>query len=95
MNWPSPVTPVAVEWHQIMFKHPEYAYEISINGNKYDLSNSELNIVEVPDNTPLRFSLDVSDTSVVFELELGQKMIQDTLEPYHSIKRISEITGTI
>lgn len=89
------VMPIAVEWHQTMFKHPEHAYEITINENKYELSNIELSVVDVANNEPLRFSLDTPDESVVFELELGEKNVEGKQQPYHLIKKISLTPASI
>jgi superfamily II DNA or RNA helicase len=89
------VTPIAIEWHQTMFKHPEYGYEISINGHTYDLSNSELNVVDVANDAPLRFSFDTSEDSVVFEVELGQNLVDDKHEPFYLIRKVSATEATI
>jgi hypothetical protein len=89
------IMPIAVEWHQTMFKHPEYGYEITINGDKYDLSNSELNVVDVANNAPLRFSVDTTEESIIFELELGQKVVDGKQESYYFVKKISTTEATI
>ncbi|WP_282118174.1 DEAD/DEAH box helicase [Maribacter aquivivus] len=83
------VTPIAVVWHHEMFQHSENRYRISINGNYFDLSNSELNIVDSPDGSPLRFIFECEGHTVKYELELGSKMVENEETAFHKVKKLS------
>ena len=83
------IIPISVEWHHDMLMHPEHRYKLLVNGQSYDLSNSELNIVDGDVNTPLRFSLDTEENHVEFELLLGENTINEARQAYHAVKKIS------
>lgn len=83
------VTPIAVEWHHEMFQYAENRYKISINGSTYDLSNSELNIVERPDDAPLRFCFKCEDYSIEYDLVLGASIVDGEEVPFHQVTKKS------
>ena len=83
------VTPISVEWHPEMYQYSENRYEINIDGNNYDLSNSELNIVDSPTNQPIRFSLDCEDFNIEYELFLGSKIVDGNQEAFYQIRKLS------
>ena len=64
---PDPV-PIAIEWHHEMYEYSENRFVINVNRSHYDLSNSELNIIDSPNNAPLRFSFKCEDYSIEYEL---------------------------
>lgn len=90
-----PVIPITAEWHHTMLMHPEHNYKIFINGIEFDLSTTELNIVDVAIDFPLRFSLDTDLNSIIFELELGEKIVDGNTVPYSNVKKISEAKAYI
>jgi len=83
------VAPISVEWHPEMYQYSENRYEININGSIYDLSNSELNIVDSPVNQPIRFSLDCEDFNIEYELFLGSKIVDGEREAFYQIRKLS------
>ncbi|MBO0330400.1 DEAD/DEAH box helicase [[Muricauda] lutisoli] len=83
------VTPIAVEWHHEMFQHAENRYRISINGSTYDLSNSELNIVESPNHAPLRFCFKCEDYCIEYDLVLGAKIVDGKEVAFHKVTKKS------
>ena len=83
------VMPISADWHPSMYEHNEDKYEIIIDGLTYDLSNSELNIVETPLSLPLRFSLNCEENSFEYELLLGEKEVDGRLESIHEIKQLT------
>ncbi|WNB17524.1 hypothetical protein [Marivirga arenosa] len=83
------VAPIAVEWHYKMFQYSENRYIISINGNDYDLSNSELNIVDSPADSPLRFCFKCKDYIINYELVLGSKSVNSKPEAFFEVKKKS------
>lgn len=89
------VIPISVEWRHVVLTHSEFAYEIGIEGKIFNLSDSELNAVDVPIESDLRFSLETDDYIIEFDLELGQRLIDEKMEPYFLVKKISEQQVTI
>lgn len=87
--------PIAIEWHHEIYEYAGNRFVININGNVYDLSNSELNIVDSPNNTPLRFSFKCEDYSIEYELILGTKMVDGEEVAFHEIKKDSIEEPTI
>ncbi|WP_299442614.1 DEAD/DEAH box helicase family protein [uncultured Aquimarina sp.] len=83
------VVPIAIEWHHEMFEYSENRYVISLNGIHYNLSNSELNIVDTPNDSPLRFCFKCEDYSIEYELILGSRIVDDVEQPFHQIKKLS------
>ena len=79
------ILPIMVDWSPDMYDFSETRFEIRIDGNSYDLSNSELNIVEDDVKNPLQFSFDTSDVRIVFEIELGAT--NQNIPYYRIIKR--------
>tara|TARA_R110000868_G_scaffold390861_1_gene660685 strand:+ start:1350 stop:4589 length:3240 start_codon:yes stop_codon:yes gene_type:complete len=82
------VVPIAIEWHHEMFKHSE-RYIISLNGTHNNLSNSELNIVDSPGDSPLRFCFETEDDRIEFELVIGFNMVDGEEVAFHQIKKLS------
>jgi len=89
------VIPIAIDWHHDMYMHPENRYTIFINGNRYDLSDSELSIVEKGVSESLQFSFDTSDCKIIFELELGEQIIDGHKMFFHKIRKITNIDAVI
>lgn len=89
------VTPIAVEWHHEMFEHAENRYIISIEGKEYDLSNSQLNIIDTPNNQPLRFYFQCEDFNIEYELKLGTKEVGGEQGAFYEVRKISVENPTI
>lgn len=87
--------PIAIEWHHEMYEYAENRYVININGNNYDLSNSELNIVDSPNDAPLRFSFQCENYSILYELILSTNIINGEDVASHEIKKVSNENPTI
>lgn len=87
--------PIAIEWHHVMYEYAENRYVININGNNYDLSNSELNIVDSPNDAPLRFSFQCENYSILYELILSTNIINGEDVASHEIKKVSNENPTI
>ncbi|SKB69900.1 DEAD/DEAH box helicase [Maribacter arcticus] len=83
------VVPIAIEWHHEMFKYSENRYVLSVNGSHYNLSNSELNIVDSPGDAPLRFCFKTEDDNIEFELVLGFNMVDGEKVAFYQIKKLS------
>jgi superfamily II DNA or RNA helicase len=89
------VLPITIDWHPTMYKHLENTYQISVSGQTYDLSNCELNIIDVPLESMLRFSFDTDRFSLVFEVELGEKNVDGNQTAYYKINRLSDVDARI
>ena len=78
-----------------MYEYAENRFVIHINGSVYDLSNSELNVVDTPNNTPLRFSFKCEDYNIEYELILGTKIVDGEEVTFHEIRKDSIEETTI
>lgn len=65
------VMPILIDWHPEMYEFSESRYQISINRNIYEISNTELNLLDRSFDQNLKFSLDTSEYSIQFEIEIG------------------------
>lgn len=89
------IIPVMVDWNPDMYDFSEARFEIRVNGISYDLSNSELNIIEDDVANPLQFSFDTSDVRIVFEIELGAENVNGQNIPYYKIIKKTDIDGYV
>jgi hypothetical protein len=83
------VTPIAIEWNHTMYEYAENRYVIAINGTNYDLSNSELNIIDSPDNEPLRFCFKCEEHIIEFDYILGSRLVDGESESFFQIRKTS------
>lgn len=89
------ILPIMVDWNPDIYDFSETRFEIHINGNSYDLSNSELNTVERDVADPLQFSFDTSEVSIVFEIELGAVNVDGQNVPYYKIIKRTNIDAVV
>lgn len=89
------VLPIVVDWNPDMYDYSECRFEIRVNGVFYDLSTSELNIVECDVALPLQFSFDTSEFSIIFEMELGEENIDGQNIPYYKIVQKTNINAIV
>ena len=89
------IVPVMVDWNPDMYDYSENKFEIRVNGFTYDLSNSELNVVERSVALPLQFSFDTSEISIVFEIELGSENIDGQNTSYYKIGKKTDINAIV
>jgi superfamily II DNA or RNA helicase len=85
------VMPIATDWHPDMYMYPDNRYVIFVNGNRYDLSDSELSIEERDISESLQFSFNTSDCKIIFELELGEQTIDGQKTFFHKIHKVTNI----
>lgn len=65
------VMPILIDWHPEMYEFSESRYQININRNIYEISNTELNLLDRSVDQNIKFSLDTSEYSIQFEIEIG------------------------
>ena len=87
--------PIAIEWHHTMYEYSENRFTININEDSYDLSNSELNIVESENDAPLRFSFNCEGFIIEYELILGTCLVDGNEVPFYEIRKDSPEEPTI
>ncbi|NWK99573.1 DNA/RNA helicase [Flavobacterium collinsii] len=87
------VIPILIDWHPEIYDFTESKYQIHIDRNTYDISNSELNLVNPTIDQKMRFTLDTDDYSIEFEFEIG--LNNNNGEPYYKIIQISNTDCTI
>ncbi|WP_299135487.1 DEAD/DEAH box helicase family protein [uncultured Tenacibaculum sp.] len=92
---PNDTVPIAAEWHHEMFEYAENRYIITIEGQEYDLSNSELNIIETTQEENLRFSFVCDDHVIIYELVLSSQVVNENTEAYFDIVNQSDINPII
>jgi len=94
---PTNTLPIAIDWNAEIYRHPEHRYNFKVksNGKNYDLSYSELNIIDTKIESPIRFSWNCDDLSIEFELILGTKVLEGNLLPDCKIVRIGNTDATV
>jgi len=94
---PTNTLPIAVDWNAEIYRHPEHRYSFKIKSNQktYDLSNSELNIIDTKVENPIKFSWDCDDLSIEFEIILGSKLLDGVPVPNCKIVKIGNDDATV
>ncbi|MGC4130290.1 MAG: DEAD/DEAH box helicase family protein [Bergeyella sp.] len=89
------IMPVLIDWNPEMYENAESRYTININGSTFDLSNTELNLLNPsPDvNQRLKFTVDTDEHSIQFEIEIG--LNQATNETYYKVNQLTNQNCTI
>lgn len=77
------VMPILIDWHPSIYEFSEDRYQFNFDGSLYDISDIELNILNPTINENLQFSLDSTQHSVHFEIQLG--LNTETHEKYFQI----------
>ncbi|TRW27502.1 DEAD/DEAH box helicase [Flavobacterium zepuense] len=62
--------PYYVDWAPLMYKEIESRFEFQISGDKFDLANCELALVNPTDNGELKFSLSTENSDILFKINL-------------------------
>lgn len=65
------IMPILIDWNPDMYENIESRYQIAINGTITDFANLELNLTNPTTDQDLIFSVDTTDDSVQFKLEIG------------------------
>ena len=81
--------PIMVDWHPEMYQYAENKYTVMIGGRTYDLSNSELIIIGVPNDETIRFGFICEDYTIEFDLVLGSTEIDGEKQFFHTINKNS------
>ncbi|SDL28237.1 Superfamily II DNA or RNA helicase [Salinimicrobium catena] len=94
---PQNTLPIAVDWNPHLYRYPEHKYSFNIGrfGKFFDLSSSELNIIDTPIDQPIRFSWNSETDRIEFELVLGSKIIDGRLESFGKINRVGTIDAIV
>lgn len=87
------VMPILVDWHPSMYEYAEERFQFDFDGNLFDLSDVELNIINPSTNANLQFSLDTEEHSVQFEIQLG--INAETQEKYFEILKINQFNCAV
>lgn len=87
------VMPTLVDWHPSMYEYAEERFQFDFNGNQFDLSDLELNIMNPSTDANLQFSLDTEEYSVQFEIQFG--INAETQEPTFQIVKINQTNCTV
>ena len=87
------VMPILIDWNPEMYENAESRYVITINGLIYDLSNTELNLVNPSVDQILKFSIDTAEYSIQFEIEIG--LNQATNEAYYKVNQLTNQNCTV
>jgi len=87
------VMPTLVDWHPSIYEFAENRYQININGSLFDISNTELNLLNPSVDQNLKFSIDTSEFSIQFEIEIGVNAA--TEESYCKVIQLTNSKCTI
>ncbi|GAB5566110.1 MAG: hypothetical protein Wins2KO_31730 [Winogradskyella sp.] len=84
------VSPISVDWHPMMYQYAENRFEFIIDDVIYDMSDSELNIMESPLNEPIRFSFSTEDNQIEYQIILGSQVIDEETVGTFEIQKLSD-----
>lgn len=87
------IMPTLIDWHPSMYEYAEDRFQFNFNGSLFDLSDVELNILNATADGSLQFSLDTTEHSVHFEIQLG--LNAETKEKYYYVIKINQTNCTI
>lgn len=87
------VMPTLADWHPSVYEYAEDRFQFDFNGSVLDLSDVELNILNPTTNGILQFSLDTTDYSVQFEVQLG--INGETQEKYFQVVKMNNADCTV
>lgn len=85
--------PILIDWNPEMYENAESRYAININSLVYDLSNTELSLLNPSVNQSLKFSVDTAEHSVQFEIEIRTNPA--TNEAYYKVNQLTNQSCTI
>lgn len=85
--------PMFIDWNPSMYEYAEDRYQILAGASWFDLSNAELTLVDPTTDQTLKFSLDTSEHSIQFEIQIG--LNPNTQESYSNVVQISNTNCTI
>ena len=66
-------TPIAIDWHEAIYKAPEVVWSVQFGRQKWGLSELSIELVNPESTGPLRFTVASDSDSFEFELELYEK----------------------
>ena len=94
---PPNTLPITIDWNAEIYRHPEHRYNFKVKsiGKTYDLSYSDLNIIDTKIESPIRFSWNSDDISIEFELLLGTKLLEGNSVPDCKIVRIGNADASV
>ncbi|MFD2586751.1 MULTISPECIES: DEAD/DEAH box helicase [Flavobacteriaceae] len=97
VNRPTHTLPITLDWNAEIYRHPEHRFLFKVKNSQktYDLSYSELNIVDSNIEKPIKFSWDCDDLSIEFEIILGTKLVDGISTPDCKIVRIGNTDATV
>lgn len=87
------IMPIFVDWHPEMYENLESRYQINVNGVLFDLAHTELNLVNPSIDQALLFSVDTSEYSSKFQIEICVN--HDTNEGYYKVTQLTGETCSI
>lgn len=83
------VMPISIDWNPEMYENTENRYVIIIGGLPYDLSKTELNLLNpnINVNESLKFTCDTQEHSIQFEIVIGFN--QTTNDAYYKVNKLT------
>lgn len=86
---PPDLYPISVDWHHSIYKQIETKIVFNLGRNEFDLSSSDINIINPNINGDLCFSFDTDVEQINFKLNLSKQVINDGLEYNFEIVKTS------
>lgn len=81
--------PISVDWHHKIYESLEEKVIFNIEGVEYDLSSIEINTYNPSEDNPLSFSLDTENKKIIFQLNLGESIINGNKQFHFNIQKMS------
>lgn len=89
------IFPISVDWDPELYKDIESRIVFHTLGQEFDISTSELNILNPSINQNLLFSFDTDICTITFQINLVQEFIEEEIVYSYSIVKTSENNAVV
>ncbi|MCF0055350.1 DEAD/DEAH box helicase [Dyadobacter sp. CY356] len=88
-------TVISVDWHPEMYAFSENRFEFYLDGVASYLWDIDLEVVDTPPQSALKFAICTDHCRVEFEMQLGELEIDGKNQPTYSIEKTTNLSAVI
>lgn len=89
------LVPINVDWNHEVYRDIETKISFHTSGEKFDLSNSELNIISPTTNGDLLFSFDTETINISLKVNLAEQIINGENIFSYEIEKVAGVNATV
>lgn len=89
------LVPITVDWNHEVYRDIETKISFHTSGEKFDLSNSELNIISPTTNGDLLFSFDTETINISLKVNLAEQTINGENIFSFEIEKVAGVNATV